>query len=165
MGLLSYYRQYIQDFSQIAGPLYDMLKGTTGNINVPKSRTNGRRFTEKWKGVQSYKRIEWTEDHQRILERLIDCLVEPPVLGFPDFSQPFILHTDASNQGLGAVLYQQQDGKLRVIAYGSRVLTAAERNYHLHSGKLEFLALKWAITDKFRDYLYYTPTFTVCVYG
>ncbi len=51
--------------------------------------------------------------------------------------------------------------KLRVIAYGSRTLTAAERNYHLHSGKLEFLALKWSITEKFRDYLYYAPTFTV----
>ena len=51
------------------------------------------------------------------MERLIDCLVEPPVLSFPDFSQPFTLHTDASNQGLGAVLYQLQNGKLRVIAY------------------------------------------------
>ncbi len=99
--------------------------------------------------------------HQEILEKLINCLIQPPILGFPDFSQPFILHTDASNQGLGAVLYQQQNGKLRVIAYGSRTLTAAEKNYHLHSGKLEFLALKWAITEKFRDYLYYAPTFTV----
>lgn len=48
-----------------------------------------------------------------------------------------------------------------VIAYGSCTLTAAEKNYHLHAGKLEFLALKWAITDKFCDYLYYAPTFTV----
>ncbi|KAI3351512.1 hypothetical protein L3Q82_020357 [Scortum barcoo] len=61
----------------------------------------------------------------------------------------------------GPVLYQQQGNKLRVIAYGSRALTPAEKNYHLHSGKLEFLALKWAICDKFRDYLYYAPTFTV----
>ena len=50
---------------------------------------------------------------------------------------------------------------MRVIGYGSRTLTPAERNYHLHSGKLEFLALKWSICDKFRDYLYYAPTFTV----
>lgn len=48
-----------------------------------------------------------------------------------------------------------------MIAYGSKSLTPAERNYHLHSGKLEFLALKWAICDKFRDYLYYAPDFTV----
>lgn len=50
---------------------------------------------------------------------------------------------------------------MREIAYGSRTLTTAEKNYHLHSGKLEFLALKWAITEKIRDYLYYSPTFTV----
>ncbi|KAJ7991696.1 hypothetical protein DPEC_G00286560 [Dallia pectoralis] len=72
-----------------------------------------------------------------------------------------VRYLDASNQGLGAVLYQHQNGNLRVIAYGSRTLTAAEQNYHLHSGKLEFLALKWAVTEKFRDYLYYAPTFTV----
>lgn len=59
------------------------------------------------------------------------------------------------------MLYQQQEGKLRVIGYGSRTLYPAEKNYHLHSGKLEFLALKWTICDKFRDYLYYAPTFTV----
>lgn len=64
------------------------------------------------------------------------------MLGVPEFSQPFIVHTNASHQGLGAVLYQKQAGKLRVIAYGSHTLTAAEKNYHLHSGKLEFLALK-----------------------
>ena len=50
---------------------------------------------------------------------------------------------------------------MRVVAYGSRTLTAAEQNYHLHSSKLEFLALKWAITDQFRDYPFYTPHFTV----
>ena len=161
MGLLSYYRQYIQDFSRIAVPLYNLLKGATEDNNVPQNRINTRRVTVKSKGVPSNKPIVWTEEHQHILERLLDCLVEPPVLGFPDFSLPFILHTDASNQGLGAVLYQQQDNKLRVIAYGSRTLTASERNYHLHSGKLEFLALKWAVTEKFRDYLYYAPTFTV----
>lgn len=138
-----------------------MLKGTTEDNNVSQNQTNTKQVTRKSKGVPSHKSIVWTEEHQRILERLIDCLVEPPVLGFPDFSKPFILHTDASAQGLGAVLYQQQDNKLRVIAYGSRTLTAAERNYHLHSGKLEFLALKWAVTEKFRDYLYYAPTFTV----
>lgn len=80
---------------------------------------------------------------------------------YPNYSEPFILHTDASEQGLGGALYQRQDGKLRVIAYGSRTLTAAERNYHLHSSKLEFLALKWSITEQFRDYLYCAPHFTV----
>lgn len=50
---------------------------------------------------------------------------------------------------------------MRVIGYGSRTLTPAEQNYHLHSGKLEFLALKWAVCDKFRDYLFHAPHFTV----
>ena len=79
----------------------------------------------------------------------------------PNFELPFVLHTDASGEGLGAVLYQEQGSTLRVVGYGSRTLTPAERNYHLHSGKLEFLALKWAITDKFRDYLFYAPSFVV----
>lgn len=129
--------------------------------NDDKNRIDTRQVTGKRKGVPSHKPNVWTKEHQRILVWLTDCLVEPPVLGFPDFSQPFILHKDASNQGLRAVLYQWPDNKLRVIAYGSWTLTAAELNYYLHLGKLEFLALKWAITEKFRDYLYYAPTFTV----
>lgn len=68
-----------------------------------------------------------------------------------------MLHTDTSEQLLGAVLYQRQGANLSVIAYGSRTLTPAEQNYHLHSGNLEFLALKWAICD----YLFYTPSFLV----
>ena len=147
LGLLTYYRQYIKDFSCKASCLYGLLKADTKEHPddvVPSNRP-----------------ITWSDQHQQVLEQLIDCLLHPPVLGFPDFTQPFIVHTDASHQGLGAVLYQKQVGKLRVIAYGSRSLTAAEKNYHFHAGKLEFLALKWAVTDKFRDYLYYAPTFTV----
>lgn len=62
------------------------------------------------------------------------------------------IHTDASAAGLGAVLYQRQDGNDRVIAYASRGLNRSERNYPAH--KLEFLSLKWAVTEKFQDYLY-----------
>lgn len=51
----------------------------------------------------------------------------------------------------------------RIIGYSSRMLNAAERNYHLHSGKLEFLALKWAVCKKFRDYLFYAPHFTIYI--
>ena len=83
-------------------------------------------------------------------------------MAFPDFNRSFVDHCDASQDGLGAILYQEQSsGKLAVIAYGSRTLTPAEKNYYLHSGKLEFLALKWAITERFRDYLYYAPSFKV----
>jgi hypothetical protein len=83
-------------------------------------------------------------------------------MAYPKFDQPFILHVDASGEGLGAILYQKDDkNRLRVVAYASRILSPAEKNYHHHSGKLEFLAMKWAIVDRFRDYLYYTPHFTV----
>ena len=106
-------------------------------------------------------RVTWTDEHQERLDLLIHQLTSPPVMAFPDFTKPFVLHTDASQEGIGAVLYQEQDGKLRVLGYASRTLTPAEKNYHMHAGKLEFLALKWAITEKFRDYLYYAPSFTV----
>ena len=62
---------------------------------------------------------------------------------------------------MGAILYQQQQDKLRVIAYASRTLNQAEQNYYMHSGKLEFLTLKWAVIEQFRDYLYYCPEFTI----
>ena len=74
------------------------------------------------------------------------------MLAYADFKSPFILYTYASGDGLGAVLYQDHDGQRRVIAYASRSLTRSERNYPIH--KLEFLALKWANTDKFHEYLY-----------
>ena len=83
------------------------------------------------------------------------------MIAFPDFSIPFTIHCDASQNGLGAVLYQEQEGATRVISIASRTLKAAERNYYLQSGKLEFLALKWAITDKFSDYLIHGPPFEV----
>ena len=76
------------------------------------------------------------------------------MLGFADFKKPFILETDASNQGLGALLLQEQDGKPRVIAYASRGLRRPEQNRTAYSSmKLELLAVKWAIIEKFRDYL------------
>ena len=83
---------------------------------------------------------------------LKELCVNAPILAFPDYKLPFILHTDSSTEGLGAVLYQKQDGKLRVIAYASRSVTKTESNYPTH--KLEFLALKWAICEKFHEYLY-----------
>ena len=82
-----------------------------------------------------------------------------PVLAFADFKKEFQLETDASSEGLGAILSQRQaDGKWHPIAYGSRELKGGEVKYH--SSKLEFLALKWAITEQFREYLQYR-SFTV----
>ena len=77
---------------------------------------------------------------------------ESPILAYADFKAPFVLHTDTSGDGLGAVLYQVQDEQKRVIAYASRSLSKSERNYPVC--KLECLALNCAITDKFHEYLY-----------
>ena len=62
------------------------------------------------------------------------------------------MHTDASVQGLGTVLYQEQDGIENVISYASQSLSKLESKYPVH--KLEFLCLKWAITDQFHEYMY-----------
>ena len=83
------------------------------------------------------------------------CLTAP-VLAFADFKKPFLLETDASIEGLGAVLSQKQDdGRYHPIAYASRGLKGGELKYH--SSKLEFLALKLAVTEQFREYLQYQP--------
>lgn len=79
-------------------------------------------------------------------------LTEAPVLAYADPQKPYILHVDASYDGLGGVLHQEYPGGLRPVAYISRSLSPAERNYRVH--KLEFLALKWAIVEKLHDYLY-----------
>ena len=71
---------------------------------------------------------------------------------YADSTKPFILHTDASVEGLGVVLYQKHDGFEKIVAYGSRGLYKAKGNYPAH--KLEFLCLKWAVTDKFLYYRY-----------
>ena len=78
-----------------------------------------------------------------------------PVLALTNYTKDFLLKTNASKEGLGAVLSQkQEDGWFHLVAYGSQVLTMHE-NYH--STKLEFLSLKWAITEHFKDYLLYQP--------
>ena len=74
-------------------------------------------------------------------------------MAYANYQKPFKLYTDASEHGLGAVLYQKQDDNTEpVIAYASRTLSKSERNYDTH--KLEFLALKWSITERFHEYLH-----------
>lgn len=89
---------------------------------------------------------------------IIDKLTSSPVFGFANPKLPYVLHIDTSTSGLGAALYQEQDGEMRVIAYASRGLSPSEKRYPAH--KLKFLALKWSIVEKFQDCLY-ENTFTV----
>ena len=78
---------------------------------------------------------------------------QTPILAYANYQKPFKLHTDASENGLGAILYQKQDDDTEhVIAYASRTLSKFKRNYDTH--KLEFLALKWLIMERFLEYLY-----------
>ena len=93
-------------------------------------------------------------------DALNDACCVAPLLAYADYTQPFILYADSSLDGLGAALYQKDlKGQLRVIAYASRNLNISERNYLTH--KLEFLALKWEMSDKFKEHLYGTSSFEV----
>ena len=99
--------------------------------------------------------FRWDSDHQESFDRLKEALISSPILAYPDYNKPFILETDASLKGLGAVLTQEDDdGNFRVISYASHTLKPYERSMcNYSSAKLELLALKWAVCDKFRDYL------------
>ena len=141
LGFTGYYRRFVKDYARIVKPLNDLLVGHPTQKPVSKKR---KRVAVQWK---------WGDAEQSAFDILKETLSSPPVLAYADFSKPFILHTDASSEGLGAVLYQlQDDGKERVIAYASRGLRNAEKHYPAH--KLEFLCLKWSVTEKFHDYLY-----------
>ena len=141
LGFAGFYRRFCPGFSQIARPLHNLLKG------------DGSTHRKHKKPVPTPSQpFQWTEEHQSAFNQLIDLLSSSPVLAFADFSLPFILHTDASFDGISGILYQEQNGEKRPIAFASRGLTPAESRYPAH--KLEFLALKWSVTDKFKEYLY-----------
>ena len=140
LGFVGYYRRFIKDFSKISRPLAELVPEPTRKA---RRKSKNSIVPDKW---------EWGNVQQAAFDDLKQQLISFPILGFPEYNQPFELHTDASTKGLGAVLYQDQGGVKRVIAYASRSLSRSEKNYAVH--KLEFLALKWAITEKFYDYLY-----------
>ena len=94
----------------------------------------------------------WIEDCRHAFEQLKRRLLTPPILAYPDFEVDFVLETDASIQGLGAILSQpKQDGKLHPLAYASQSLSNPERNYNVT--ELETLVVVWAI-QHFWAYLY-----------
>ena len=146
--ILGYYRTYIKDFSRKLKPVYDLLQKKTDKLNEKKH-------------LDSKVMINWTDEHQKIIDETVEYLKSPNVIAYTDFNVPFIVHCDASQDGLGAVLCQKQGGEIRIIGLASRTLTPAERNYFMHSEKLKFLALKWLITEKFKDYLMDGPPLEV----
>ena len=91
--------------------------------------------------------VEWTTECQPVFEQLCS---QTPILAYANYKKPFKLHTDASENGLGAVCYQKQDdGTDCIIVYDGQTLSKSERNYDAH--KLEFLALKWSVTERFHE--------------
>ena len=132
VGLVGHYRRFIKGFTRIAAPLYDL---TSGENKDKKSE-----------------RVDLPTEALEAFERLKAACLQAPILAFPDFDKPFLLETDASGKGLGAVLSQKQaDGRYHPIAYASRIMNDTEQRYH--SNKQEFLALKWAVTEQFHEYL------------
>ncbi|MCG8621789.1 MAG: DDE-type integrase/transposase/recombinase [Proteobacteria bacterium] len=132
VGLVGHYRRFIKGFSKIAAPLHDL---TAGANKDKKSES-----------------VELSEEALEAFHTLKEECLKEPLLAFPDFSKPFLLETDASGRGMGAVLSQKQgDGRYHPIAYASKVFNDTEKRYH--SNKKEFLALKWAITEHFHEYL------------
>lgn len=130
LGLASYYRRFIKQFSTLAHPLIAQSKKSKG---VP---------------------LNWGPDERLAFESLRQCLITPPILAFPDFSKEFQIFTDASNYGIGAVLSQMQDNKEVVIAYASRHLNTAEVKYS--TIEREALAVVFGI-KRYRYYLLDEP--------
>ncbi len=147
LGFSGYYRRFIKDYSRIVKSLNDLTSG------YPPLRKGGKK-TDK-KGPYYHPKDpfgdRWTPLCEEAFQSVIEKLTTAPVLGFADTKLPYFLHTDASTKGLGAALYQNQGGQMRAIAFASRGLSYSESRYPAH--KLEFLALKWAVTEKFSDYL------------
>jgi len=124
MGTCGYYRRFVKDFSSVAAPLFSLMK----------------------KGV----RFHWSTECQQAFDVLKEKLMAEPVLALPNDKGTYILDTDASDFGLGAVLSQQQNGKERVIAYSSRTLSRNELKYE--TTRKELLAVVNGL-KQFRQYL------------
>ena len=145
VGLALYYCRFIPNFTKWAGPLHALI--------IPASFKQKIRRGEMKKSDRP--EFQWTPACQEGFDQLKKALTEAPILAYLDYSKPFILETDASLKGLGAVLSQKgDDNEIRVIAYASRSLRPSEKSMRDYSSaKIELMALKWSVCDKFKDYL------------
>lgn len=127
LGLCSYYRRFIANFSYVSEP---MIKLTRKSV-----------------------KFHWDAFCEEAFIKLKSLLCSAPILIYPDFNKPFIVTTDASNYAIGAILSQENGSVDLPIAYASRVLNQAERNYS--TSEKELLAIIWAV-KRFRPYIYGT---------
>ena len=153
LGMIFYYQHFIPNCSSIAKPLFALTAGQKRRGKTGKSNQRPGVF-------RKLKPADWTDDCDSaflsLKQKLLDCVV----LTHTDFSKPLILSIDASLDGLGAVLSQIPEGetKARPIAFASKTLTGSQKRYPAH--RLEFLALKWSVCEKFGHWLK-GHTFTV----
>lgn len=119
LGLAGYYRWFCKDYAKIISPLHKLIKVNTV--------------------------FDWTGEYQQAFEKVKEMLSSAPVLAYPIYSQSFLLFTDASGIAVGFVLFQEQEGTERVIAYGGRALRKHEKNYAIT--ELEVLAVIYAVTQ------------------
>ncbi|KAK9729461.1 RNase H-like domain found in reverse transcriptase [Popillia japonica] len=127
IGLVGYYRRFLKNFSALSSPITDLLRG----------RKKGQPIT-------------WTPEADKAFQEIKTALTTAPVLASPDFPQPFLINCDASDIGVGAVLYQAADGIEHPVAYASKNLNAAQRKYS--TTEKELLAVIFAV-EKFRSYV------------
>ena len=111
VSLVGHYRRFIKGFAKIAAPLYDL---TSSNNKDKKSE-----------------HVNLSSEALEAFDHLKVAYLKAPILAFPDFDKPFLLETDTSGKGLGAVLSQKQaDGWYDPIAYASHVMNETEQRYH-----------------------------------
>ncbi|XP_071491677.1 uncharacterized protein [Diadema antillarum] len=127
LGLVGYYRKFIPNMAAIAAPLTDLTKK-----NQPE-------------------KVRWGEVQEHAFQTLQDRLCKYPILRLPNRDEEYVVRTDASDIGIGAVLMQKQDSDLFPVSYASRKLLDRERKYAIV--ERECLALAWAV-KKFSYYLY-----------
>lgn len=124
IGMASWYRRFVPNFAAIIAPLTQLTRKHAS-----------------WK---------WSSECTTAFQLIKDSLATAPVLTCPNFEKPFILQTDASSYGIGAVLYQENEHGQEVISFLSRALTRQERNYS--TTERECLAVIWSV-EKLRHYL------------
>ena len=145
IGLASYYHRFIPNFAKWSKPLNTLIMPPAHQAKVCHGEMKKSELTE----------FVWSKECQEGFNALKHAPTTAPVLAYPDYTQPFILETDASLKGLGAVLSQKgKDGEVHVIAYASRSLRPSGRSMRDYSSaKIELMALKWSVCEKFKDYL------------
>ncbi len=128
IGLAGYYRRFIANFSQLAAPL-TALCGTLKKATGP-----GLKPTDRWKAP--VKKFVWGSEQQEAFDALKEAVSGAPCLAMPDPDREFVVHTDASGYATGAVLMQKFDEGLRPIAFLSKKMKQAEKNYPIYEQEL-----------------------------